>query len=68
MTPLAKGDNSHGKNMAKLLSEPNSLNTPAVTAQTVTVAGVCVCVCWDCTLNAVSGEMLNSTWPVPFPH
>jgi len=41
--PFSTGrNNSHGKNMAKLLTEPNSLNTPAVTAQTVTVAGVCV--------------------------
>jgi len=44
MTPLAQGEiTAMGKNMAKLLTEPNSLNTPAVTAQTVTVAGVCVC-------------------------
>lgn len=43
--PFSKGiSNSHGKNMTKLLTEPNSSNTPAVTAQTLTVAGVCVCV------------------------
>lgn len=43
--PFSKGrSNSYGKNMAKLLTEPNSSKSPAVvTAQTVTVTGVCVC-------------------------
>lgn len=44
--PFSTGrSNSYGKNMAKLLTEPNSSKSPAVvTAQTVTVTGVCVCV------------------------